>query len=614
MKKKNFPKGWYPSANTTNHYVYLNSLKDDNPSLANAVENLLKVNPQSPTDFDEYYKLTEAIAFLKTCAQNERKKEQEFIKTKISPNYATESVEGIIKAINERIIGAEEFQRRLNTEIQRHKKKGKGGWSATQGYAGYIQSALKQVYGVLKDEEKEENNPKNMAKMTRTILLNQVFKILAPFGVGANECATIVGLLQSQITPFLLEQVEKGDVLFVNKTQISKTKLEKLIKNTPEYKQLLGNLRKNTQTSINRVETLRQEASKILQGFLGEDNLTEGKTKETIDPKIQETKYLQMLTEAAKERVDASVLNYNITGNRGHGGEFRVLSDLKIMIANSLGSKGGKTDVRRYSFPIGEIGTAIQKNNKIKKLQEQMDEITDAKTQSLFTERGKEFENIYKQMSQEVENAQKDLKDKEKLFIEHYSVKDYVSTSDASRTFEGFKGVENMKMTDFISAISSLSSVGFDVIDINWLTTCLLNTADAALGVSNLPSLEKNLSIFATMLLFDDGLAIAKEAVNNPYPAINALHIFPLNGIYVPSSVVMEEIANQLESKSNDMRKAATITINTGSVDFPKELANLTEEQVFNYHRWNAIREKQKAAMRIRIEFLANFFDIISRL
>jgi hypothetical protein len=318
-----------------------------------------------------------------------------------------------------------------------------------------------------------------------------------------------------------------------------------------------------------------------------------------------------MLTDAAKTRIDSNVLKYNITGNRGHGGEFRVWQDLSSQFSAILGSKGGKTDVRNIT--AGSINVKTQLN-KILSHQKKMDKITDAKTQELFTERGQQFEEIYTQMEKDLEAAQENFENKEKLFIEHYSVKDYATTNDSSGSFSGFEGAKDMKMTDFINAISGLSSAGFNMIDINWLITCLMNTAEAALGANNKPALEQNLSIFVTMLLFDDGLTIAKEAATNPYPAINVLHIFPLNGIYVPSSVIMEEIANQLEQKATEMRKAGSITINTGSINFPKELQELTDKGVFNYHRWEAIKEKQKSAMTLRIKFLANFFDIISRL
>ena len=604
-------KDYYPPVEKANRYVYLSSLNEDNPTMAAAASQLLQVNPDS--DFDETFRLEEAIQFLKACAQNEREKEQNFIKTEISPEYSTDSIEGIIKAINEKILGAEEFQRRIQTEIDRYKTKGTGGWSATQAYATYINSALEQVYGVT--QEKTTANPSRMASVTRTIILNEVFKILGPYGITANEGATIAGLLQSQITPFLLEKLDEGEDLYTDKTKkISKPKLEKLIKSTREYKSMLGGLRKDTKNSIDRVSKMREEASKILQGFLGEKNLKAETEQIKTLSKIQETKYLNMLTQGLEAQIDASVLKYKISGNRGHGGEFRVLNDLGIMVASSLGSSGGKTDVRRFTIPAGELEVKLQKNPKLKALKKQMENITNTQTQSLFTERGRQFEELYIQMSQEVEEAQKNLEKKDKLFIEHYSVKDYVSANDASRTFEGFNGVENMKMLDFLNAIQGLATVGFTMVDIDWLATCLVNTAEAALGASNLSSLERNLSIFTTMLLFDDGLTIAKMYYNNPYPAVQALHIFPLNGIYVPSSVVMEEIANQLENSIDDMRKASNITIFPGDVDFREKLDDLTEQKVFNYHRWDAIRDIQIQNMSIRIKFLANFFDIIERI
>jgi hypothetical protein len=87
-----------------------------------------------------------------------------------------------------------------------------------------------------------------------------------------------------------------------------------------------------------------------------------------------------------------------------------------------------------------------------------------------------------------------------------------------------------------------------------------------------------------------------------------------LNGIYVPASFLMSTIASRLEASAADASKAVKVNINPGAINFAEQLAGLTEAGVWNYHRWEAIREIQIAAMKVRIDFLAGFNQVINSL
>ena len=118
------------------------------------------------------------------------------------------------------------------------------------------------------------------------------------------------------------------------------------------------------------------------------------------------------------------------------------------------------------------------------------------------------------------------------------------------------------------------------------------------------------------MLLFDDGVLIAQQAKNNlSLTNLSVLHLFMLNGIYVPASFLMSTIASRLEASAADASKAVKVNINPGAINFAEQLANLSKEPgVWNYHRWEAIREIQIAAMKVRIDFLAGFNQVINSL
>ena len=153
--------------------------------------------------------------------------------------------------------------------------------------------------------------------------------------------------------------------------------------------------------------------------------------------------------------------------------------------------------------------------------------------------------------------------------------------------------------------------------EIDWLKTCLVNTASSSIGAGNKPNLEKYFSIFATMLLFDDGATIAEEVTKNlPLSSLNVLHLFPVNGIYVPSSYVMSTIAIHLQNwfqnnVSDKESQSVSTTISPGSINFSAVLSSLAEQKVWNAARWRAVRDQQISAMSVRIRFLANFRSLI---
>ena len=139
------------------------------------------------------------------------------------------------------------------------------------------------------------------------------------------------------------------------------------------------------------------------------------------------------------------------------------------------------------------------------------------------------------------------------------------------------------------------------------------------MGASIKTSLEKYISIFATMLLFDDGLTIAQETVANAqasYQPLNVLHLFNVNGFYVPSSYLLRELHTRLTTVADDMNSNKIIRVNiaTGGVDFKNELNYLSSKGIFNNERWEAIRNIQINAMSVRIHFLHNFMDILNEL
>ena len=62
---------WYPEANVSDHYVFLNTLAKDNPSLYSAAQSLLKINGKID-DFKEEAHFDNALKFLLSASLSER--------------------------------------------------------------------------------------------------------------------------------------------------------------------------------------------------------------------------------------------------------------------------------------------------------------------------------------------------------------------------------------------------------------------------------------------------------------------------------------------------------------------------------------------------------------
>ena len=609
--------GWYPSANASDLFVFLNSLSMDNPGLMSAAEALLKVNPGS-TDFAVEARFEAALQFLNQMYLSERSKELAFIKSKL-PN-ANVSIDmpylEVIKLLNEAILEEKKFLTRIQQEQERSiisDKKGMGYYSYTQALGSYIEKALNQMTGQGLDESSKKDEDSLSMLVTRLLIrnINQNMSSL-----NFTQLATIVGITQSQLMPEL-KNLEKAGLLQQkrNKKKLSVTSVESAIRNSGVFQ----NIYKKEKSHLNE---LRKISNHVLSKY-GRFSSENGELARGMNKITRAEQYLASLTEKPNLNKTEAVVkrimenqqdslgirfDLNFKPNTGMGQEIQVYEDIKNSILS--GVNGGKIDVS--SIHLGEFELKYKKEAKtIKEKHNKIMSSINSDTQKNFEKVGNEFLAAYRDIEEILSRDIKNMENVSKSFIIHSNVKDYASTVKGD--FNGFQGGVYQGL-DLIDAIDSLSSVGFSAADTNWLKTCVLNTSQYSAGGSNKKALEEYLSIFASALLFDDGLTIAQQAANNQFSVLDVLHLFPVNGIYLPSSYVMELIHNQLKGtlSASKAKSSISTTINPGSVNFQAELDSLSSQKIFKYPRWRAISNKQIAAMSIEIRFLGNFMDIIN--
>ena len=625
---------WYPSSvDKENLYVYLNTLQTDNPGLYSAAQALVKAN--NSQEFENEARIETALEFLNLAADNELQKELNFLSSKFDSSILSEIMDGntinypkMIAKINEANKTLDKFQAELKYEMNRFNKvqasktiedkKNKykiseGSHSYTQSVGSYIQATLRQLTDL--SQEKEDR----MTQICRNVLINLINKTNAFNGLDISQVSAILGLAQAQIMPLLEKEFQEGK-LSTKSGKLSSRKIEQFITQDENYNKLLSNSLEGLQSIANRLlnaygrienkkgneDKLRRANENFNKALKSLTQIKNNSSRTNRDRAIR--KILKnngsILTE------DSIGLNINFSGkNTGLALEYKIANEISNSVV--IGGSGGKIDVS--SFLLGEFDINI--DFKTGPIQDILDSINQ-NTQEDFGAAGDNFLKAYRELNEYIEEQRRSGQDIKDSFILHTSAKDYYST--ATDEFKGFKGGTYQGLQIFDS-LEALAGAGFGEADIQWLKACAINTSKSAVGASIKSSLEEYISIFATMLLFDDGVTIAKETVTkaqSSFQPVSVLHLFNLNGFYVPSSYLLRELHTRLTDAANNLsaNKIVKVKIEPGAINFQNELDYLSINYVFQAERWRAIRNIQINAMSVKIYFLRNFMDILNEL
>ena len=625
---------WYPaSADKENLYVYLNTLQTDNPGLYSAAQALVKAN--SSQEFENEARIETALEFLNLAADNELQKELNFLSSKFDSSILSEIMDGntinypkMIAKINEANKTLDKFQAELKYEINRFNKVqaaktvedkkvkykiGEGSHSYTQSVGSYIQATLRQLTDL--SSEKEER----ITQICRNVLINLINKTNAFNGLDISQISAILGLAQAQIMPLLEKEFQDGK-LSTKSGKLSSRKIEQFIIQDESYNKLISNSLSNLQSIANRllnaygrIENKKGNEDKLRLANKNFEEALKNLTKiQSSNSRTNRDRAVRKILKNGGPILNENSigLNINFSGkNTGLALEYKIANE----ISNSMvvGGSGGKIDVS--SFLLGEFDINI--DFKTKPIQNILNSINQ-NTQADFGAAGDNFLKAYRELNEYIEEQRRSGQDIKDSFILHTSAKDYYST--ATDEFKGFKGGTYQGLQIFDS-LEALAGAGFGEADIQWLKACAVNTSKSAVGASIKSSLEEYISIFATMLLFDDGVTIAKETVakaQSSFQPVSVLHLFNLNGFYVPSSYLLRELHTRLTNAVNNLpaNKIVKAKIEPGAINFQDELDYLSINYVFQAERWRQIRNIQINAMSVKIYFLRNFMDILNEL
>lgn len=238
----------------------------------------------------------------------------------------------------------------------------------------------------------------------------------------------------------------------------------------------------------------------------------------------------------------------------------------------------------------------------------------------------------------------KQLDKEHDLFVFHETLKLYSTVETGRGTHAGFGG-RNMNILSYIDYLSSASSVGVkNNIDRDILAFFARNLIKGAIAEKEKAPLEHYFSIYAGMIMFDDVIAMAKEAVsqiNNSNNVIGGkirqVHLYNLNGLYVPASMILTYLSDSLNknnqkiiedmmrveihtsaidtapakgksSKFAEKQKKTAKTYNTFINNLKNDSNNLTPSD------WDAISAAAVNSTKVQIIFLASFEQFINNL
>ena len=128
--------------------------------------------------------------------------------------------------------------------------------------------------------------------------------------------------------------------------------------------------------------------------------------------------------------------------------------------------------------------------------------------------------------------------------------------------------------------------------------------------------------------MFDDVANMAQEALADmPQSSIKQVHLYNLNGIYVPASMILSYVSETVQGASKFLAQG---TAAQASIIVPSINANYTRWKEGSWTRnkidytsdgpqlrpehWQAVAAEAAGGTKVKITFLATFKDFISRL
>lgn len=621
---------WRPT--TAEYYVFLNTLEEDDPYLYDlAKQSTDLMGKQNKAEVE--LQLQNALNFLHKMIVNERVKENNFLyahKDEIGSlgdyDFTMDGKE-LIQKINYAIQGVDLTKAIVNLEKERMdglNKRATGEtvkapWSVSQAFQSYAKTLLNTITG--KGNDRAGFGKRNAE--IGEIILQHIDQDFASKGASITNVDS-----QTLFTSVFTLQLSAIEVL--NGTQ--NYTFQKMM-DSPAFANMYKDLI-NAYTTCEKSKNIFIKKIKKQFDDLGFSESAKDPTSKKIQSEIawltQEGRaklkkqenprkaFSQSLEEALTNMQDFA-MQVKITPKKGIGAEVineAIQGALGTIVKNgsyrqayATGATLTVTDTMAFEVELtsnsaGEVDkmiqTMIEKDLKVK--------------HEDFYRQNDSIRVHYEQLEQLLAKKRLEYSNLDKCFILHSNVKDYATIGGKGAKTQSFKGGE-WNVAPFMSYLRSLAELGFAPQDLDLIEFAILNTAPGAVLNKDKSPIESFISVFLALTLFSDGITMANEVAMNlmaNQTTLNTLHLFYVNHLYVPASYVLETIYNEMtkDKKASDKGVKAHLI---GGIAKPQEiLDSLTQDMVWGRTRWNEFRQNELETVKIRIQFLGDFFDIVN--
>ena len=231
--------------------------------------------------------------------------------------------------------------------------------------------------------------------------------------------------------------------------------------------------------------------------------------------------------------------------------------------------------------------------------------------------------NVIDKDDKDMEKILKELKD---FFLGAVSIKDYNVYSNELGFHGGSLGQGGSPEGVMQNVYAMYEMGGITALDAETLYFAAVNCASSTLGPSDLKTnLENYVLGAAALMMFDESFSSSESFLQDMQEQlinshIKNLELYRLNGVYVPSSYILNSIAENL----------STVYQQIAEMDTPLEFAQHAQNRVAiiphsltpddipkkgtSQERWNWVAEQGNANTKINFIFMAGMLDIMEQL
>lgn len=296
---------------------------------------------------------------------------------------------------------------------------------------------------------------------------------------------------------------------------------------------------------------------------------------------------------------------------------------------------GGRAAIDRLYFPIAEIEMMLPEDqefikNGILQMKKAIKDSAERDRKDRLDDQTSQISEMNKtllDLEKEINNIVKKYENVKNLFIYHESLKLYARLEEHKMgKDEGLKGRE-LTILSALDRLYTLTNIeDLQLLDKDVLYSIAINLANGAVASNLKESIENYLSIFAGMLMFDDIQNIATDIARQAniefvkQNHVKQIHLYLINDMYFPSSMILTYIAEALNSSYNKITSNDTIVaeIDTSAAD--SDINTYLESHpygsgAYNMDNWQELwtnnANKISSDIKVQIYFLASFISFI---